>query len=134
MTPSPLEVGALRLIDDVAHGAGGTMYKAQDVASGRLIALKVLEGKSEARADAEPRLLAEAKYASALGLHANIVRPVRWGHLPEAGARPFMATEFVDGPDPEPARRRLPCTHPCTRWEASCARPTTPSTRPGDPQ
>lgn len=90
--------GTLRIVHDIGGGAMSTVYEATDLASGRNVALKVLGGKYAARADAEPRLFAEAKYARVLGDHPNIVRPLGWGNLPEAENAAFLVSELVEGP------------------------------------
>ena len=90
--------GALEVECEIAIGAGGTTYRAIERGTGRRLALKVLEGKYAVRPDAPLRLLAEADYARALGNHPNILPPVRWGLLREADDRPYVATDWVDGP------------------------------------
>lgn len=90
--------GELQVECEVAVGAGGTTYRAIERATGRRLALKVLEGKYAVRPDAPLRMLAEADYARALGSHPNILPPVRWGLLREADDRPYVATDWIDGP------------------------------------
>jgi serine/threonine protein kinase len=84
-------VGSFVLLERIASGGLGEVWKARDTRLNRVVALKfILAGKERASAK---DLLREARAASAL-THPNIVTILEIG---EAGGDAYIAMEFIDG-------------------------------------
>jgi serine/threonine-protein kinase len=88
----PRRIGAYVLIDRIAAGAMGEVYRARHVSSGRMRALKLLSS------GASPRQLAqfdnEVRFGARLS-HPNTVSAQEHGHTPE-GTR-YFAMDLIDG-------------------------------------
>ena len=82
-----------RIIGKLGAGGMGEVYKAEDPALLRTVAIKVLSKHGEAAADAQTRFLREARAASAFN-HPNIVTIYEIG---EADEHSYIVMEYVEG-------------------------------------
>ena len=82
-----------RIIDKLGEGGMGVVYRAEDLALGRTVALKFLPPDSVAREEDRARLVHEARAAAAL-LHPNIC-PIH--EIAEAEGRTFIAMAYLEG-------------------------------------
>lgn len=85
-----------RVIEKLGEGGMGTVYRAEHVAIGKQLALKVLLPEYARKADLKERFLREARAAAAIG-HENIVDITDFGETPSGSV--FFAMEFLDGQD-----------------------------------
>ncbi len=99
------DFGRYEVIEEVARGAYGVVYKARDREIDRVVALKSLR-HGEAGPVARERFLREARLAAQLS-HPNVVRVFETG---EHAGRPFYTMEFLDG---APLRGPLPPPEAC---------------------
>ncbi|MBN2562856.1 MAG: serine/threonine protein kinase [Phycisphaerae bacterium] len=81
------------VIEEIGRGGMGVVYKALQLATKRVVALKFLAGGGHASEGARRRFEREVELAAALD-HRGIVRVLESG---EADGRPYCAMEFVDG-------------------------------------
>src|SRR5262245_25917864 len=88
-------IGKYEIIEHVASGGMGAVYKARDTDLGREVALKVLSPELAARADMVRRFQKEARHAAKLR-HENIVTIYDVG---EANGTNYLALEYVEGTD-----------------------------------
>ncbi len=86
-------VARYRIIGKIGAGGMGEVYRAQDTAPGRPVALKFLPGEVAAHQGRVKRFAQEAKAASALN-HPNILMVYEIGRTDDSS---FIATEFVQG-------------------------------------
>ncbi|MEK6405373.1 MAG: protein kinase [Acidobacteriota bacterium] len=93
-------IGPYKIIAQLGAGGMGVVYLAFDSRLGRRIALKLLPSHLTKDEQRLRRFHQEARAASALN-HPNIVTIFEIGR---AGARPFIATEYIEG---ETLRQRL---------------------------
>ena len=84
-------IGRYRILEEIASGAQGTVYRAFDPDSGGLVALKVLHPSLTGDASYLERFQREASLAASID-HPNVVRIFEVG---EADGRHFMALEFL---------------------------------------
>ncbi len=82
-----------RIISKLGAGGMGEVYKAEDPALLRTVAIKVMAKKDDAESAGETRFLREARAASAFN-HPNIVTIYEIG---EAGDHEFIVMEYVEG-------------------------------------
>src|SRR5438132_68946 len=88
-----MKVGSYDLLDQIAEGGMGTVYKGRNRESGQIVAIKIVpEGMADNRT-LQTRFQKEFKAASNLD-HPNVVRALEYGVL---GGRPYLVMEFVDG-------------------------------------
>ena len=93
--PAPLQFGRFRALGELGRGAMGVVYRAEDPALGRAVAIKTitLTGTDEERAHFEARFLQEARAAGGVG-HPSIITIYDVGR---EGDVAFMAMELLDG-------------------------------------
>jgi TolA-binding protein/predicted Ser/Thr protein kinase len=104
MAPSEISprIGRYDLLEPLGKGSTGTVYKAQETASGRIVALKVLSDEIARDAEARSRFYREADAVAGLS-HPNIVQIVDRG---EDGDRAFLVMEYVEGTSLDVVLRR----------------------------
>ena len=85
--------GKYRIIDKLGAGGMGEVYKAEDLALLRTVAIKVMSKQGERSAGGETRFLREARAASAVN-HPNIVTIYEIG---ETEAHAYIVMEYVPG-------------------------------------
>jgi serine/threonine-protein kinase len=92
------QIGRYRILGEIGRGAMGVVYRAQDPAIGRIVAIKTIRlvelADPTERAKLRDRLIREAQSAGILS-HPGIVTIYDVG---EEGDVNFIAMEFVDGP------------------------------------
>ncbi len=93
LTPGEVLAGRFRIVNFVAAGGMGEVYKAEDLLLGRVVALKLLPKELAEDGESLEQFLREAKTASALN-HASICRVYDFG---EDAARAFIAMEYLEG-------------------------------------
>jgi serine/threonine protein kinase len=103
------QIGRYRILDELGRGATGVVYRAQDPAIGRIIAIKTIrlsDFTDEAERDRlRERLFREAQSAGILS-HPNIVTIY---DISEENGLAYIYMEFVDGP---PLEKILNSTEP----------------------
>jgi len=92
---APVQFGRFRVLGELGRGAMGVVYRAEDPALGRPVAIKTitLTGTEEERAHFEARFLQEARAAGGIG-HPAIITIYDVGR---EGDIAFMAMELLDG-------------------------------------
>ena len=99
------DFGRYEVIEEIARGAYGVVYKARDRELDRTVALKTLR-QGEVGPVARERFLREARLAASLD-HPDIVRIFETG---EHEGRPFYTMAFLEG---APLRGPLPPSEAC---------------------
>ncbi len=91
----PERFGRFLVLDELGRGAMGVVWRAQDPALGRIVAIKTitLSGTEEERAHFEARFLQEARAAGGVG-HPSIITIYDVGR---EGDVAFMAMELLEG-------------------------------------
>ncbi len=89
------KIGRYKILDELGRGAMGVVYRAQDPALDRVVALKtiLLNEDSGARRDYQKRFSLEARAAGKL-THPNIVTTYDFG---EEGSLAYLAMELLEG-------------------------------------
>ncbi|NQT20518.1 MAG: serine/threonine protein kinase [Planctomycetes bacterium] len=87
------KVGKFELIEEIGHGAMGTVYKARQAVMNRLVALKVLSPRVAKNKSSVGRFIKEARAVAKLS-HANIIQGYDVG---QADGHYYFAMEYVDG-------------------------------------
>src|SRR4051812_45358412 len=91
----PQSVGQYDLLDKIAEGGMGAIYRGRDRRTGRIVAVKIMPPHMAANPILLKRFEQEFRAASRPELeHANIVRALDYG---EAGDMPYLVMEFVEG-------------------------------------
>ena len=93
MSPGQMLAGRFRILEFLAAGGMGEVYKAEDVRLDRLVALKFLPRELAEDCESLERLHREAKAASGLN-HPNICTVYDFG---QDGERAFIAMEYLEG-------------------------------------
>ena len=93
LTPGEVLAGRFRILNFVAAGGMGEVYKAEDLLLDRVVALKLLPKELAEDRESLEQFLREAKTASALN-HPSICRVYDFG---EDAARAFIAMEYLEG-------------------------------------
>jgi eukaryotic-like serine/threonine-protein kinase len=93
--PTPTQLGRFRVLGELGRGAMGVVYRAEDPALGRAVAIKTitLTGTEEERAHFEARFLQEARAAGGI-VHPAIITIYDVGR---EGDVAFMAMELLEG-------------------------------------
>lgn len=91
----PDRLGPYRLVGLLGAGGMGTVYRAEDTALHRFVAVKVVKGSADA--DTRARFLSEARALAAVR-HDNVVTVYYVGEeLTGGGAVPYLAMELLEG-------------------------------------
>jgi WD40 repeat protein/predicted Ser/Thr protein kinase len=90
---SVAEIGHYEVLEEIASGGMGTIFKARDKALNRIVALKVITGGSIAAREKVERFQTEARAVASLS-HPNIVPIYEVG---EFDGQSYFTMEFVDG-------------------------------------
>ena len=88
----PTRLGKYEILEEIARGAYGLVFRARDVELGREVAIKMLR-EDECDADARARFVREAQVAARLQ-HPHIVRIFEAG---EQAGIPYFVMELVEG-------------------------------------
>ncbi|HYQ28329.1 MAG TPA: protein kinase [Polyangiaceae bacterium] len=95
---------------EVGRGGAGIVYRAYDLLSERIVALKVIASEAGDAPEEEARFTREGQLLENLD-HPGIVKTVGFGVLDESGL-PFVAMEWLEGEDLAARQRREPLTIP----------------------
>ncbi|MFO8071199.1 MAG: serine/threonine-protein kinase [Polyangia bacterium] len=90
-------LGQFRILEKIGRGGMGEVYKAEQPAMDRLVAIKILHAKLASRRDLVSRFRREARAMSRLS-HPNTVRVFLYGQLEDTGQL-YIAMEFLEGMD-----------------------------------
>jgi serine/threonine protein kinase len=91
---SARDVGDYEIMEVLGTGGMGSVFRAKEKSSGKIVALKVLSSRLASDAEFVARFEREVKAAGSL-VHPHIVHALASGN--DAG-QPYMVMEFVDGP------------------------------------
>jgi tetratricopeptide (TPR) repeat protein/tRNA A-37 threonylcarbamoyl transferase component Bud32 len=108
-----LQIGRYQVVEEIARGGMGAVYKARDPEAGRLVAVKVLLGDRFVQPESRRRFEREAK-ALAKVVHPHVVRVYDFAITPRG--EPFIVMELVEG---ESLQRRLDLGGPLDPLEAA---------------
>jgi serine/threonine protein kinase/Cdc6-like AAA superfamily ATPase len=86
-------IGRYRIIDQIGRGGYGSVFRAEDISTGRIVAIKVLSGELSRDKDAVARFEREARVLGSLR-HANIVSFFDMISAPDKHA---IVMDLVDG-------------------------------------
>ena len=89
------QLGNYRLLDLLGRGGMGTVFKAEHVMMGRVVAVKVMAKRLVKSPKHVARFQQEIQAAAAID-HPNVVRAI---DAESAGENHFLVMEFVDGAD-----------------------------------
>ena len=92
-----VQIGRYRILGELGRGAMGVVYKAEDPALDRVVALKtiVLSDEADGRKEYQKRFTLEARAAGKLN-HPNIVTTFDYG---QEGDFAYLAMELLEGTD-----------------------------------
>ena len=94
-------LGSYRVIDELASGGMGTVYRARHELLGRPAAIKVLRADLGANQELVERFFNEARAATAIR-HPGIIEAFDYGHAPDG--RAYLVMELLEG---EPLSKRI---------------------------
>ncbi len=116
--PHPLRrcIGDYELLEEIARGGMGVVYRARQLSVGRLVALKMLHGSEGASPAARLRFQVEAAAVGRLN-HSNIVSLIESG---ECDGALFLVMNLVEGPSLAQASRE--CASRDRTWLRRAAR------------
>jgi serine/threonine protein kinase len=86
--------GKYRIVRPLGHGGMGTVYKAENVLIGKVVAIKLLHGSLQDDDIAMQRFQREARSMVAIA-HRNIVEVIDMGR--DASGSPYLVMEYVRG-------------------------------------
>ncbi|MCW2946574.1 MAG: serine/threonine protein kinase [Actinoallomurus sp.] len=84
-----------RLIERIAAGGQGEVWRAEDTALGRPVAVKVLRGEYADSAEFRDRFRREARHAAGLS-HPGVAQVFDYDEG-QGGAPPYLVMEYIDG-------------------------------------
>jgi serine/threonine-protein kinase len=90
-------LGQFRILERIGRGGMGEVYKAEQPAMDRMVAIKILHQKLASRPDLVSRFRREARAMSRLS-HPNTVRVFLYGQLENTGQL-YIAMEYLEGSD-----------------------------------
>lgn len=90
-------LGQFRIVEKIGRGGMGAVYKAEQPAMDRVVAIKILHQKLAGRKDLVSRFRREARAMSRLS-HPNTVRVFLYGQLENTGQL-YIAMEYLKGLD-----------------------------------
>ena len=90
-------LGQFRILERIGKGGMGEVFKAEQPAMDRMVAIKILHEKLASRQDLLSRFRREARAMSRLS-HPNTVRVFLYGQLEET-EQLYIAMEYLDGVD-----------------------------------
>ncbi|MCP4679469.1 MAG: serine/threonine protein kinase [Deltaproteobacteria bacterium] len=90
-------LGQFRIIERIGRGGMGEVFKAEQPAMERLVAIKILHAKLASRPDLVSRFRREARAMSRLS-HPNTARVFLYGQLEETNQL-YIVMEFLNGTD-----------------------------------
>jgi serine/threonine protein kinase len=102
--------GRFAIEREVGRGGVGIVYRAYDLETQRVVALKVVAAEAGVAPEEEARLAREGQLLANLD-HPGIVKTVAFGLLEDTGL-PYVAMEWLDGEDLSARQRRAPLTLP----------------------
>src|SRR5437763_9701314 len=91
--PPLTSVGSYDLVEKIAEGGMGAIYKARHRETGQVVAIKVMPPHTASNPVLLRRFEQEFRAASRLN-HPNIIRALDYG---DNGSTPYLVMEFVDG-------------------------------------
>src|SRR5689334_3566644 len=91
--PIPQAIGPYDLLEKVAEGGMGAIYRGRNRDTGEVVAIKIMAAHVANNKVLLKRFEQEFRAASRLD-HPNIVRALDYG---EANGAPYLVMEFVDG-------------------------------------
>lgn len=91
--PMPQSIGNYDLLEKIAEGGMGAIYKGRNRDTGELVAIKIMPPHTASNPILLKRFEQEARAAQRLD-HPNVVRAVEYG---DVGSTPYLVMEFVDG-------------------------------------
>ena len=110
--------GRYEILDKLGEGAMGVVYRAQDAALGRVVALKMLSAELGGEEELHQRFQREAEAIGRLS-HPHIVTVYDMG---DAEGQLYMAMELLDGQDMRrlvERGRAIPLADRCASWPRS---------------
>jgi serine/threonine protein kinase len=86
-------IGEYELVEKVAEGGMGSIYRARHLETGQVVAIKIMPAHMASNVTLLKRFEQEFRAASRLD-HPNIVRAIDYG---DNGSTPYLVMEFVEG-------------------------------------